>query len=166
MSSELDSISSQLNNIDLASVETAYPLLKAGLVTAQIGAVMEERDEEDKPPYVLVKYTLTQPWETTPFEGRPVKTISPGFPLSERIYVQPWTDPKTNEVKNFGIIRLAQLREAVFGPATAGTHMSLPELMGQSITLKLKFDPAPKNKKTNETYGPQTTVDGYVRKAK
>lgn len=164
MSSELD-ILSQLQNVDLSTVETAYPLLKSGIVSAQIGSIETEQDE-GKAPYVHIKYTLTEPWETVPFEGRPVKTISPGFPISERIYVQDWTDPKTGEKKNFGITRLAQLREAVFGPATAGTKLVLPELLGQTVTLKLKFDPAPRNKKTNEVYGPQTSVDGYVRKSR
>lgn len=163
--SELD-IMSQLDAMNITDIETAYPLLKSGIVSAQISAISSEQDE-GKPPYVKVEYTLAQDWETTPHEGRPIRTVATGFPLTERIYVQPWVDPKTGETKNFGRTRLAQLREAVLGEPKDGDKLSdFTPLMGQTIMLKLKFDPAPKNKKTNEVYGPQTTVDGYVRKGK
>lgn len=164
MSSELD-IMEQLNSVDLSKVETSYPILKAGVVQAQIVEVSAVPAEGDKKAYVNVKYTLAQPWESQPLDG-PSKPINPGFPISERVYINDWTDPKTGEVKNFGRVRLLQLREAVLGPIQPGEKLDFNALRGQSITLRLAFDPAPKNSKTGETYGPQTTVAGYVKKAK
>lgn len=164
MSSELD-IMEQLNSVDLSKVETSYPVLKAGVVHAQIVELAAVPAEGDKKPYIMAKYTLAQQWESQPLDGSPSKPISPGFPISERIYVNDWTDPKTQEVKNFGRVRLLQLREAVLGPIQPGQKLDFNELRGQSITLKLAFDPAPRGK-DGQTYGPQTSVAGYVKKAK
>lgn len=163
MSTELD-IMSQLNSVDLSKVETSFPLLKTGIVQAQVKEIgVVTPDGSDKKPYVEVKYSLTQAWSTQPHDGAESKPVNAGFPISERVYVNDWEDPKTGEKKNFGRVRLLQLREAIFGPIQTGQQLSFDELRGQPITLKLKFDPAPKNNKTGEIYGPQTTVDGYVK---
>lgn len=163
MSTELD-IMSQLNSVDLSKVETSFPLLKTGTVAAQIKEIgIVTPDASDKKPYVEVKYVTAQPWSTQPHDGSESKPVNPGFPITERVYVNNWTDEKTGEVKNFGRVRLLQLREAIFGPIQAGQQLDFAELRGQPVTLKLKFDPAPKNNKTGEIYGPQTTVDGYVK---
>lgn len=164
MSDELN-IDALLANVDLATVETSFPILKGGVVQFQITEITNTPAESsDKKPYVAIKYTLAQSWTTQPIDGAPAKDVAPGFPITERIYIFNWTDPKDGTVKNFGLTRLAMLREAVLGKATAGTRFNSAELLGQSVMLKLKFDPAPKNAKTGETYGPQTSVDGYVRK--
>ncbi len=164
MSQELD-VMSQMANVDLSTVETSFPIMKGGIVQATITECTPEQDE-GKPPYMKVGYTLAQEWTTQPLDGLPSKTINPGFPFSERIYVQPWTDPKTGEVKNFGVTRLTLLRECVFGKAQPGTVFNPQELIGQPITVKLEFEAAPKNSKTGEVYGPQTKVATYIRKAK
>lgn len=153
---ELD-IMSALDSVDLSTVQTSFPILKGGVVTAQIAAI--EPDNEKK--RVQVKYTLTQDWSQ--IDGTPV---SQGFGFNEFIYLNDWTDPKTGEVKNFGVQRLAQLREAVLGKAAPGVKFSIPDLLGQSITLTLKYEAAPTNKKTGEVYGPQTSVSGYVKAKK
>lgn len=163
--SDLD-ILQQVQDVDLGKVETSFPILAQGVVQAVI-AEIEFKEIENKKnevnPWCLVKYTLAQPWKTQPIPDVPVRDVNIGFPITERISLKPWTDPKTGEVKNFGITRLAQLREAVFGKAQAGAKFVPAELLNQPITLKLKFDPAPKNKDTGEVYPPQTNVDSYVR---
>ena len=156
MSSELD-IMSKLDSVDLSTVQTDFPLLKSGIVTAQIVTV----EPDNVKGCVVIKYTLTQDWSDV--EGKAVK---PGFPFSEFIYLQDWEDPKTGEVKNFGVQRLAQLREAIYGKAAPGTKLALSELAGQTVTVRLNYNPAPTNKKTGEVYGPQTSVVGYVKAKK
>lgn len=155
MSSELD-IMSKLDSVDLSTVQTDFPLLKSGVVSAQIAAI----EPDNTKGRVQVKYTLAQEWQD--IDG---KVIHPGFTFSEFIYLNDWEDPKTGEVKNFGVQRLAQLRAAIFGKADPGTKLNLQELLGQMVTLTLKYDPEPRNKK-GEVFGPQTSVTRYVKAKK
>lgn len=167
MSDELD-IMSRLDSVDLSKVETSFPILAAGVVQAQLVSIQPVAGDGDKKPFIEVKYTLAAPWHTQPGESES-RPVNPGFPLSERVYTNDWTDPKTGETKNFGRVRLLQLAEAIRGrKATADEKLSsiFPQLIGQQVTLRLKYDPAPRNDKTGQVYGPQTTVDGYVRAKK
>lgn len=161
MSQDID-IMQKLNDVDLSTVETSFPLLKTGIVQATI-TECGPQSKDDKS-WLELKYVLAQEWATQPHDGVPSKPVLPGFPITERIYLNDWEDPKSGETKNFGIQRAALLRECVLGKAQPGTRFIPSELIGQTVMLKLKFDPAPKNKKTGEVYGPQTTVDGYIRK--
>jgi hypothetical protein len=165
MSSELD-ILSQVQSMDLSKVETSFPILKTGVVKATVTECKFDKDEAkaDAKPYLHVKYALAQPWETQPIDGVPSKPINPGFGFTQRIYVG--TYEKDGETKWYGVDQLARLRESAFGVATPGSQFKPEEMIGQEVTVKLKFDPAPKNTKTGQVYGPQTTVDGFVRKAK
>lgn len=163
MSTELD-IMSQLNSVDLSKVETSFPILKPGILQFQIKEIgVVTPDESDKKPFVGIEYTLLQPWESQPLDGGAAKPIAAGYPIRERVYVNDWTDPKTNEVKNFGRVQLLKLREAIFGPIQPGQRLDFNEMRGQTVTLRIGFDPAPKNRKTGETYGPQNTVEAYVK---
>lgn len=159
-------ILNQIQDVDLSKVETSFPVLAAGIVQAVITSIEFEKRENKKGehnPWCIVKYTLAQPWKTQPLPDVPVRDVSIGFPITESISIKPWTDPKTGEEKNFGLTRLAMLREAVFGRAAPGAKFVPDELINQPINLRLKFDPAPKNKETGEVYPPQTRVDGYVK---
>jgi hypothetical protein len=165
MSQDID-ILSKLEQTDLSKIETSYPILHDGVVQATVVECQAVPADGDKKPHIQIKYTIAQDWTTQPHDGIPSKPVSIGFPITERVYLNDWEDPKTGEVKNFGLVRLAQFREAIFGKATADAKLlPLEQYIGQSIVLKLKFEAAPKNKKTGETYGPQTTVDSYIRKA-
>ena len=95
-----------------------------------------------------------------------MKELQPGqrgMSINERVYVGTYEDKKTGETKWYGVDKLALLRECVFGKATGGTKFVPAELKGQSVTIKLQFEPAPRNEKTGEVYGPRTSVAGYVR---
>jgi len=168
MSDELD-IMQQMDNIDLSTVETDFPLLASGIVTAQIQTCEWRRDTdkkgEDAKPYVRVKYNLTQEHKTCGHNGAEVKLIQPGArgsTISEDIYVGKYINKEGVEAW-YGVDRLTKLREAVFGKAQPGTKFNVAEMPGQPITLRLKSDPAPQNSKTKEVYGPRTSVDDYVR---
>jgi hypothetical protein len=168
--SELDILNS-LQNVDLSKIETSFPLLKTGNVLAQISKMEfaskgKKEDENDQYINCKLEYTLQQPWETVPIDGAPSKAVSPGFKFTENIYCSPWTDPETKEVKNFGLQRLTLLRECIYGKAPPGTALKKEDFLGRTVMVKLKFEPAPVDKKTKQVMGPQTKVDGYVRKAK
>lgn len=166
MSQDID-ILNQLDSVDLSTVETAFPLLKAGNVLTTISECKFTKDEgDDKKPYCLIKYTLAQPWETVTHGDLVTKPINVGFPITQRVYVGQYEDQNDGgKLKWYGLPQLTLLRECVFGKAPPGTKFNPAEMIGQNVTVKLKFDPAPVNKKTKEVYGPQTVVDGYVRKA-
>lgn len=163
----------QMNAIDLSKVETSFPLLATGVVEAQIQECEFKRDTEkkgdDAKPYLFVKYALTQPWKTVPHDGAEAKNLNPGdrgMTVTESIYIGTYVD-KNGDTKPYGVDRIALLRECVTGQkAAAGTGIkTVPDAVrGQVVLLKLKFDPAPRNNKTNEVYGPRTSVDGYVRR--
>lgn len=167
MESELDILNS-IQNVDLSKVETSFPLLKTGNVQAQIVEMtfsMKEKKDGDKYPNCMVKYALAQPWTTVAVDGAPAKDVQPGFTFSENIYMAPVTK-KDGSVDNFGIQRLALLRECIHGKAAEGAKIQKEDFLGQTVMVKLKFDPAPRDKKTGEVFGPRTDVDGYVRKAR
>lgn len=170
MSQELDSIS-QVQNIDLSTVETEYPLLASGIVAAQVQECEWRTEESKKKPgqmntYLHIKVVTTQPWRSVAFEGREAKEINPGFPITHRNYIGTFVDERDGgKVKPYGEKLIAQLRESAFGRAPAGTRFNPAEMLGQSVMVQLKFEPKPVNKDTGEEYGPRTSISGFVRKA-
>lgn len=170
MSDELD-ILNELNDIDLSKVETSFPLLASGIVNALVTKCEYQRDTEtkgaDAKPYCLVEFAIQQPHSTVAHEGVPSKVLQPGdrgMTITQRVYVGKYEDKNSGELRWYGLDTLAKLREAAFGKAPEGTRFVPADMVGQTVAIKLKFDPAPKNKKTGETYGPRTEVDGYIRK--
>jgi hypothetical protein len=156
-------ILAQLEAADPTKIETSYPILATGTVNAIVSSVTA--DAKDGKGFLTIKYTLAQPWHSQPIDGSEAKQIQVGFPFNERIYFNDWEDPQSHEIKNFGMVRLAQFREAIFGKAKEGDSlMPLEQYINQPITLNLKFEPAPKNKKSGEVYSPKTTIAGYVRR--
>lgn len=173
MSDDID-ILQQVNEIDLSTVETSFPLLASGAVKATVvSAKWDKADSKKKAgqtnTFALIEYALAQPWKTSGHDG-PVKTINPGdrgSKIIERVYVGKFIDEKDdNKEKWYGVDRLTKLREAIFGKAPEGTKLVLDELIGQEVTLRLLFEAAPVNKDTKEVMGPRTQVQDYVRKAK
>lgn len=170
MSNEID-ILNEMNAVDLSKVETGFPLLASGVVPANIVKCEMKRDVEKKgdaaKPYCYIEYTLAQPWKTCGHDG-PVTTIEVGkrgSKFNERVYIGKYNDKETGEEKWYGMDRLLLLREAVFGRKINPGEQFVPtELIGQSVQVRLKFEPAPVNKDTKEVYGPRTSVDGYVKK--
>lgn len=164
---DLDILQS-IQSVDLSKVETSFPILAGGIVSCQIQDIdisAKESKKGDTLPWATIKFALAQPWKTVPIDGAPSKDVAPGFSFTHRILLAPWTDPKTQEVKNIGIQELTLLRECIYGKAPEGTRLDPNELLGQTVMVKLKFEPAPRGK-DGETFGPRTEVSGYVRKAK
>lgn len=168
--SDID-VLNEIQNLDLSTVETEFPLLASGVVAAQVQECEFKRDEDkgaDAKPYLWVKYAITQPWKTVAHEGLTVKQLNPGdrgMTISQRIYIGQYDKKDGSGKAWYGLDTVAKLRESAFGKAPAGTRLNPSEMLGQSVLLVLKFDPAPKNSKTGEVYGPRTEVSGFVRKA-
>lgn len=172
--SDAQDILSQLNEVDLSKVETSFPMLATGIVGFVITKSLFVSEDSKKKPgeknvYADLEYSLEAAWKTQPHEGVSSKPINPGdrgSKTSERIYIGKYIDKKDGSEKWYGLDRLAKLREAVFGKAAEGARFQPEELIGQSVLLNLKFNPAPINKDTGEVYGPRTEITGYVRKGK
>lgn len=172
MSSDLD-ILQQINSVDLSKVETSFPILDSGLVRVNIAKAEWKQEESKKEPgktntYMEVQFSLAQSWRTVHHEGQISKAVNPGdrgSTFTERIYVGKYNDKNTGEEKWYGLDQVAKLRESVFGKAAEGSRIDLLELIGQQATVKLQFEPAPKNDKTGEVMGPRTKVASYIKKA-
>lgn len=157
-----------LDDIDLSTVETDFPLLASGLCGLQIQECEAKANEKSGKLFIHVKFAITQAHKTTNHGGLTVKTINPGdrgSTLNKDIYYGKYEDTKTGELKPYGLDELTRLREAVFGKAPPGTKFNCSEMLGQNLVGNLRFDPEPKNKKTGEVFGPRTEVASYVRKA-
>lgn len=164
MSNEIDQLTSLVNSVDLSTVQTSFPLLQSGVCQFQVQECGWQMPEDTaKQPFLHIKMVTTQPWKTVPHEGAPVKEVAPGFPMTHRIYVGKYIDKKGEE-KTYGIDAIARFRESAFGKASTGTRFNPEEMLGQMITVRLNFNPAPKNDKTGEVYGPRTEVVGFVAK--
>lgn len=170
MSSDID-ILQQINDIDLSKVETSFPLLATGVVLATIIGAEMKRDTEkkgsDAKPYIHVEFDLAQAWKTVAHDGAESKVVNPGdrgSKFTKSIYIGQYEDKKTGEMKWYGLDEYARLREAALGKAQPGAKINPAELIGQQMPVKLTFNPAPRNEKTGETYGPRTEVTGYIRK--
>lgn len=167
MSEDID-IMQAMDNIDLSKVETSFPTLDSGIVSVQVAKCEYGKDDKkvDAKPYCLVEMNLTEPWKTTPAMGdsRVINPGDRGSKIITRIYVGQYDDEKTGEKKWYGVDTLAKLREAAYGKAAGGVKFNPSEMLGQTIRIRLKFDPAPRNKKTNEVFGPRTDVADYIAK--
>lgn len=166
-------IMSMLTDVDLSKVETSFPILASGLTQVNIAKCELRRDVDKKgdeaKPYFYIEYALANPWKTVAQNGEPSKVINPGdrgSSFNERIYVGKYTDKKDGTEKVYGLDRLAKLREAAFGKAPEGQRFIPMEMIGQTITIDLIYEPAPKNKDTGEVYGPRTSVKNYIKKSK
>lgn len=168
MSDELKAME-DLNNLDLSTVETDFPLLDSGIVSLQVQECEIKKDEEkaDAYPYVHIKVALTAPHRTTGAAGRTVKTVSPGdrgSTLTHRIYFGT-SYKKKEEGTKFGYDAIAKFRESVFGKAKPGDRFNPAEMLGQDLTARLAFEESPSDK-NGKTYSPRTSIADFVRKAR
>jgi hypothetical protein len=153
-------ILNQLDSVDLSTVETSYPLLKTGVYPTTVASCQLEDQKAPKTgKNLVIKYTLTETAESV--DGR---QVNPGFAIMERISLTK-TFKDDGSPKYDPLPRLAQFREAIFGKAETGTgFMPLEQYIGQAITIRVKHDPHSKGRDGTD-YGPQSSVNGYVRKA-
>ena len=158
-----------INDLDLSTVETDFPLLASGIAVVQVQSCALQPADDKKQgsfPYLEIKFALTQPHQTAAGEGRTVKTINPGdrgSSVNHRIYYGV-SYKKKEEGTKFGYDAIAKFREAVFGKATAGTKFSCDEMLGQQLSVRLLFEAHPQRDGTE--YGPRTTVADFIRKAR
>lgn len=155
----------QIQSTDLAKVETDFPNLATGNVATTI--VAAAWDTSTDKPFLGLTYELTQPWKTQAHGDVASKAVNPGdrgAKFNQRIYVGQYEDGQTHETKVYGLDSVAKLFKAVFGKDTtikADTE-GVMQLLGMPVVATLKFDPAPRNKKTGEVFGPKTEVTGWV----
>lgn len=168
MSEELN-IMEAMNNIDLSTVETSFPILDSGIVSVQVAKCEYRRDTDkksDAKPYCYIELNLTQPWRTVKFDGdsKPVLPGGRGSTIVERVYIGQYEKKDGSGLAWYGVDTLAKFREAVFGKAAPGVRFDPNEMLGQNLQVRLQFDPAPKGK-DGQVYGPRTAVATYIKKA-
>lgn len=153
-------ILNELQSFDLSKVETSYPLLKTGTYAVRVAtAQLEDQKAPKTGKNLVIKYTLTEATEAV--DGR---SVNPGFAITERISLTR-TFKDDGSPKYDPMPRLAQFREAIFGKAEPGVQfMPLEQYFGQELHIRVKHEPNSKGKDGTD-YGPQSNVQGYVRKA-
>lgn len=170
--SDID-ILQQMDNIDVSKVETSFPIPAEGLVRARVTSAKREQEPNKKKggtnTFFEFEFAFTQDWRTQPINGNPSSPIpvgGRGSKMTKRVYVGQYEKKDGSGLAWYGIEELAKLRESALGKAPAGTSYSnlCDDVLGQEVTLVLKFDPAPKNKDTGEVYGPRTEITNYVAK--
>lgn len=166
MSEDLSAMT-DINDLDLSTVETDFPLLDSGIARMQIQECEIKPKDDQKPesyPYLHIKLSLVRPHRTTTAGGRVVKPINPGdrgSSLTHRIYYGV-SYKKKEEGTRFGYDAIAKFREAVFGKATPGTKFNAAEMLGQEVDVRLLFEESPKGR-DGQTFGPRTVVADFIR---
>ena len=143
---EVPSIDSMLN-ADLSGVDTSFPVLEAGIVSAVIAKCYTGQSKEKKTPGVFFEFTTTGPHKTTAGQTR-----GPGFLLRDTVWLTP---PKVEGEPPMALQRLAQIKEAVFGTKD-GPFGDPAMYIGKPVTFRLAIE-------SSEEFGNQNRVKAYVK---
>ena len=137
-------ILSALDSIDLSSVETAMPILPAGLYQARVATMTADQNKAGTGHILNIKLQLTQPQQDG--KGNPT---NPNFPLFDRISLVATEkyDPKP---------ALARFMEGTLGHKN-GKFMPLEQYIGQEVTVKVAIE-------DDAQYGRKNVVKGYIKK--
>lgn len=156
MSNDID-ILSQLDSIDLNSVETARPNLPSGMFPVRV--VKMELVDQKAPKTgknLSIQLALVEPAQSVPNSKGETQMLQPGFPVFDLISLtKTFRDDGT--VKYDPLPRLAKFREAVKGDK-AGQFLPLEQYIGMTVMVRTKYSVDPE-------YGPRTNVQDYVRKS-
>lgn len=156
-------ILSQIDNIDLSTVETARPNLPSGVYLMTVKKVeLQDQKAPKTGKNLSIQLGLVEPATSVPNHKGETQTLQPGFPVFDLISMTK-TFRENGEVKYDPLPRLAKFREAVLG-SKDGKFMPLEQYLGQQVMVKVKFEADSKGK-DGESYGPKTSVQDYVRRA-
>ena len=137
-------IMSDLDNLDLSTVKSGFPILPEGLVNVTVLEIKTEPNKAGTGQNLKLKLGLVDP--ATDVDG---KAVNPGFPIFDLISLTPTEkyDPRP---------RLADFKEAALG-TKAGPFNPIEQYLGVTLTVRLKID-------RNEQYGTKNVVARYVKK--
>jgi len=131
-------------NADLSGVDTSFPVLEAGIVSAVIAKCYQGTSKEKKTPGVFFEFTTTHPTRTTSGQTRPA-----GFLLRDTVWLTPPTETYTCMTK------LAQIKEAVFG-TKEGSFGDPAMYVGKPVSFRLAVE-------SSEEFGNQNRVKAYIK---
>lgn len=155
-------ILSQIDSIDLASVETARPNLPSGVYLMQVKKMeLVDQKAPKTGKNLSIQLGLVEPAQSVPNHKGESQVLQPGFVTFDLISLTK-TFREDGSVKYDPLPRLAKLREAVLG-SKDGKFMPLEQYVGQQVMVKVKYDADSKGK-DGESYGPKTSVQDYVRR--
>ena len=160
MSNDAD-ILSQIDNIDLSTVETARPFLPTGIYQMRV-AKMELVDQKSPKTgkNLNIQLALVEPTNSQPNDKGETSRLNPGFPIFDLVSLTP-TFNEDGSKKYDPLPRLARFREAVMGDK-AGKFMPLEQYIGRTVTVKVQYSASNVDKRSGEDYGPKNSVRDYV----
>lgn len=146
------------STVDLTTVRTAAPILKAGLYQGTLTKCAIEPNKKATGSNMNIEVTLSSPAETV--DG---KTVSPGFKLYDTVsLVRTFKDDGTT-VSYDPVNRLVELIEALTGEKSGSmTPRQMVELVQSCISRSVAF--RTKVEQSAE-YGDKTRIQRYVKLA-
>jgi len=162
MTQDID-ILSQIDNIDLSTVETARPFLPSGIyefVVQKMELVDQKSPKTGK--NLSIQLGLVEPAQSVPNDKGETQLLNPGFPVFDLISLTA-TFNDDGSKKYDPLPRLAKFREAVLGDKS-GKFMPLEQYIGQRVMVKVNYSATNVDRKTGQDYGPKTTVSDYVKR--
>lgn len=163
MSNQDIDILSQIDNIDLSTVETARPHLASGVYefTVQKMELVDQKAPKTGK-NLNIQLGLVEPAQSVPNEKGETKLLNAGFPVFDLISLTK-TFKENGDVNYDPLPRLAKFREAVLG-SKDGKFMPIEQYIGQRVMVKVNYSATNVDKKTGQDYGPKTSVSDYVKR--
>ena len=140
----IDLAAIDLDNLDLSTVETGFPLLPDGIVEVSVSEVSIKPNKAGTGQNLTIKLVTTQPM--TDLNG---KAINPGFPVFDLISLTPTAkyDPRP---------KLAEFKESATGSKT-GSFNPPEQYLGAVLTVRLKVE-------RSSEFGDKNRIVRYIKK--
>lgn len=159
MSNDID-VFSQIDSIDLGSVDTSRPFLPNGVyeMTVQKIEVVDQKSPKTGK-NLAIQLGLVEPAMSMPNDKGEQRQLNPGFPVFDTISLTK-TFKEDGSPKYDPLPRLAKFRAAATG-SQSGAFTPVEQYIGAKLLVKVSFS-ATNVDKNGTDYGPKNSVQDYV----
>jgi hypothetical protein len=140
----------ELGTVDLSTVQTALPVLKAGTYEVLVAEASFSENKAKTGQLLNIKLTLVNAAVSLTDVA-----VNPGFPIFDRISAVRTFKEDGVTVKYDPLPRFAAFREGVTGDK-AGAFMPVEQYIGKKVAVRIKVDDDPE-------FGQKNVVQKYIR---
>ena len=141
----------ELNSLDLGTVQTALPILLAGVYEVLVAKLQFDENKAKTGKLLNIELTMINPTK----DETGTREVNPGFPLFDRISAVRTYKEDGTTVKYDPMPRFAQFREAVLGDK-AGAFMPVEQYIGKKVAVRIKVE-------DDSEFGRKNVVARYVK---